>query len=81
VAGGSAVKERLTDREVEVLRHMSQGASNIEIADQLFLSERTVKGHVGSIFAKLGVRDRAAAIILAYESGLIVAGRPTGSTS
>jgi DNA-binding NarL/FixJ family response regulator len=81
VAGGSAVKERLTDREVEVLRHMSQGASNIEIADQLFLSERTVKGHVGSIFAKLGARDRAAAIILAYESGLIVAGRPTGSTS
>lgn len=53
---------------------VSQGASNTEIADQLFLSERTVKGHIGSIFGKLGARDRAAAIIVAYESGLIVPG-------
>jgi len=45
----------------------------LEIAAQLFLSERTVKGHVGNIFAKLGARDRAAAIILAYQSGLITA--------
>jgi len=52
---------------------MSTGASNLEIAAQLFLSERTVKGHVGNIFAKLGARDRAAAIILAYQSGLITA--------
>jgi DNA-binding NarL/FixJ family response regulator len=67
--------ERLSERELEVLVLISHGASNVEIADQLFVSERTVKGHVGNIFAKLGARDRAAAIILAYESGLIVPGR------
>jgi DNA-binding NarL/FixJ family response regulator len=63
--------DRLSERETEVLVLISQGASNIEIAADLHVSERTVKGHVGSIFAKLGARDRAAAIILAYEAGLI----------
>lgn len=63
--------DRLSERETEVLVLVSQGASNIEIAEALHVSERTVKGHVGSIFAKLGARDRAAAIILAYEAGLI----------
>ena len=53
---------------------MSHGASNLEIAARLYVSERTVKGHVGNIFAKLGARDRAAAIILAFESGLVVPG-------
>jgi DNA-binding NarL/FixJ family response regulator len=67
--------ERLSERELEVLVLISHGASNLEIAEQLFVSERTVKGHVGNIFAKLGARDRAAAIILAYESGLIIPGR------
>lgn len=67
--------ERLSDREREVLLLISRGASNLEIADQLFLSERTVKGHVGSIFAKLGARDRAAAIIVAYEAGLVTPGQ------
>ena len=66
--------DRLSDREVEVLTLISQGASNHEIAATLFVSERTVKGHVGSIFAKLGARDRAAAIIVAYEAGLIAPG-------
>jgi DNA-binding NarL/FixJ family response regulator len=66
--------ERLSEREREVLVLISQGASNLEIADRLYVSERTVKGHVGNIFAKLGARDRAAAIILAYESGLVVPG-------
>jgi len=66
---------RLSEREREVLVLVSQGASNLEIADRLYVSERTVKGHVGSIFAKLGARDRAAAIILAYEAGLVAPGR------
>ena len=66
--------DRLSDREVEVLTLISQGASNPEIAATLYVSERTVKGHVGSIFAKLGARDRAAAIIIAYEAGLIAPG-------
>jgi DNA-binding NarL/FixJ family response regulator len=68
------VVDRLSDRECEVLRLMATGASNPEIADSLHVSERTVKGHVGAIFAKLGARDRAAAIIAAYESGVIVPG-------
>jgi DNA-binding NarL/FixJ family response regulator len=67
--------DKLSAREVEVLTLISLGASNIEIAQQLFVSERTVKGHVGNIFAKLGARDRAAAIILAYEAGLVVPGQ------
>lgn len=72
------VLHRLSDREVEVLTLIAGGASNLEIADRLFISERTVKGHVGSIFSKLGARDRAATIILAYESGLIAPGdRPS----
>lgn len=66
--------DRLSERELEVLVLVSHGASNVEIADRLYVSERTVKGHISSIFAKLGARDRAAAIILAYESGLIVPG-------
>jgi DNA-binding NarL/FixJ family response regulator len=70
--------EVLSDREREVLVLISQGASNLEIADRLIVSERTVKGHVGNIFAKLGARDRAAAIILAYESGLVVPGAGAG---
>ncbi len=66
--------EKLSDREREVLVLISQGMSNLEIADRLYVSERTVKGHVGNIFAKLEARDRAAAIILAYEAGLVVPG-------
>jgi DNA-binding NarL/FixJ family response regulator len=62
--------DRLTDRELEVLRLMAQGSNNTEIADALFVSERTVKSHVGSIFTKLGARDRAAAIVLAFRAGL-----------
>ena len=69
-----AMIDKLSEREREVLLLISQGASNLEIADRLYVSERTVKGHVGNIFAKLGARDRAAAIILAYESGLVVPG-------
>ncbi len=67
----SAVLAPLSEREVEVLALIARGASNTEIADALFVSERTVKGHVGSIFTKLGARDRAAAIVLAYDAGLV----------
>ena len=64
----------LSEREREVLALVASGASNPEIAEQLYLSERTVKGHVSNIFAKLGARDRAAAIILAFEAGLVEPG-------
>lgn len=66
--------DRLSDREREVLVLISRGASNSEIAERLYVSERTVKGHVGNIFAKLGARDRAAAIVIAYDSGLVIPG-------
>ena len=66
--------ERLSERELEVLTLVSRGASNPEIATTLMLSERTIKGHVGSIFAKLVARDRAAAIVIAYEAGLVKPG-------
>jgi DNA-binding NarL/FixJ family response regulator len=61
----------LTERELGVLRHMATGASNAEIAGRLVVSEATVKSHVGSIFTKLGVRDRAGAIVFAYQHGLV----------
>jgi DNA-binding NarL/FixJ family response regulator len=51
---------------------MATGASNAEIGRRLFVSEATVKTHVGSIFAKLAVRDRAGAIVFAYQHGLVV---------
>ena len=57
-----------------MLALVARGASNVEIADRLYVSERTVKGHVGSIFTKLGARDRAAAIVLAYDAGLVLPG-------
>jgi DNA-binding NarL/FixJ family response regulator len=61
----------LTEREREVLRLVATGANNAEIAGELYLSERTVKGHISAIFSKLGVRDRAAAIIRAYDAGIV----------
>src|SRR5262245_16544671 len=60
----------LTDREHDVLRLIAGGATNTEIADTLHVSAGTVKSHVGSIFTKLGVRDRAAAIVYAYQHGI-----------
>jgi DNA-binding NarL/FixJ family response regulator len=63
--------EALTDREHDVLRLLSRGASNGEIATELYVSEATVKTHVGSIFMKLGVRDRAAAIVFAFDHGVV----------
>jgi DNA-binding NarL/FixJ family response regulator len=62
---------QLTPRELEVLTYLGRGLSNSELASTLILSEATVKTHVTRIFTKLGLRDRAQAVIVAYEAGLI----------
>ncbi|MEU5861377.1 MULTISPECIES: response regulator transcription factor [unclassified Nonomuraea] len=63
--------EELTERETEVLILVAQAMSNQEIAQKLFVAEQTVKTHVGRVLTKLGLRDRAQAIVFAYETGLV----------
>ena len=70
----NALVDTLTDREREVLTMLARGCSNAELAGELHVSEGTIKTHVSSLLAKLRVRDRVQAIVLAYESGLVTPG-------
>jgi DNA-binding NarL/FixJ family response regulator len=78
--GAPAELSELTEREAEVLRLIAQGRSNAEIADELVLSGATVKTHVNRIFGKLGLRERAQAVVLAYETGLVSPGECSASS-
>jgi DNA-binding NarL/FixJ family response regulator len=66
----SQVTSKLTEREIEILRLIAKGLSNVDISERLFLSEGTVRNHVSSILAKLGVSDRTQAAIIAIQHGL-----------
>jgi DNA-binding NarL/FixJ family response regulator len=63
--------EDLTTREMEVFRLIARGLSNVEIGEQLFISDTTVKTHVTHVFQKLNLRDRVQAVVLAYQAGIV----------
>jgi DNA-binding NarL/FixJ family response regulator len=70
----SPAKEPLSQRELEVIGLVARGSTNREAAAQLFISEATVKTHLLHVYAKLGVKDRAAAVAMAFERGLLTPG-------
>ena len=76
--GGTSLIDRLTSRETEVLRLVTRGLSNAEIAASLVIAESTAKTHVKRTLAKIGARNRAEAVIVGYESGLVRAGGRSG---
>ena len=74
LAGTTAKVDSLTERELDVLRMLARGLSNVEIAGQLGVSDTTVKTHLNRVFTKLGLRDRVQAVVFAYEAGVVRAG-------